>query len=384
MKKTIYTGVLGMFLLGACGNHTDHEAGNHGGCDHAAGEHRHEEGNGDGIVLSKEEARAAGITSEVIQAGTFRQVIKTGGQVLASQGHEATAVATIAGVVSFPGRLLEGMDVSRGAPLLTVSARNMADGDPVQRARVAYETAKKEYERMKPLAESRIVSRKEFSRAERDYEDARIGYEAVAGNHAAGGQVITSPLSGFVKSISVREGDYVEIGRPLVNITQSRRLFLRAEVSEKYYPYLRGISSANFKTPYDDTVYSLSELGGKLLSSGKSSGDNSRYVPVTFEFDNKGDVLPGAFVEVYLLSSPVNHVISLPHAALTEEQGNYFVYLQLDDEHYRKQEVTTGADDGQRVQILSGLAPGDRVVTRGACQVKLASASNVLPSHNHE
>ena len=317
----------------------------------------------------------------MIQAGTFRQVIKTGGQVLASQGHEATAVATIAGVVSFPGRLLEGMDVSRGAPLLTVSARNMADGDPVQRARVAYETAKKEYERMKPLAESLIVFRKEFSRAERDYEDARIGYEAVAGNHAAGGQVITSPLSGFVKSISVREGDYVEIGRPLVNITQSRRLFLRAEVSEKYYPYLRGISSANFKTPYDDTVYSLSELGGKLLSSGKSSGDNSRYVPVTFEFDNKGDVLPGAFVEVYLLSSPVNHVISLPHAALTEEQGVYFVYVQSGPEHFEKREVAIGATDGIRTEILSGLNREEKIVTQGAVSVKLAQSAGALDPH---
>lgn len=80
----------------------------------------------------------------------------------------------------------------------------------------------------------------------------------------------------------------------------------------------------------------------------------------------------------------MNHVISLPHTALTEEQGSYFVYLQLDDECYKKQEVTLGADNGQNVQILSGIASGDRVVTHGAYQVKLASASNVLPAHSHE
>jgi RND family efflux transporter MFP subunit len=376
---------LGLFLLGACNNRsTEEEAHNHEGCNHATEEHQHEEENGDEIVLSKEKAQAAGVKSETIQAGTFHQVIKTGGQVLAAQGDEATAVATIAGVVSFGNKITEGMGVSRGAALLTVSAKNMADGDPVQRARVSYETARKEYERMQSLVQSRIVSQKEFNQAEENYEKARIGYEAMAKSHAAGGQVIASPISGFVKSILVKEGDYVEIGQPLIGVTQSRRLFLRAEVSEKYYPYLRSISSANFKTPHNNTVYALNELGGKLLSFGKSSGDNSYYVPVTFECDNKGDVLPGSFVEIYLLSSPMNQVISLPHAALTEEQGNYFVYLQVDDECYKKQEVTTGVDNGQRVQILSGIAPGDRVVTQGAYQVKLASASNVLPAHNHE
>ena len=46
--------------------------------------------------------------------------------------------------------------------------------------------------------------------------------------------------------------------QPLVSVTQNRRLFLRAEVSEKYYPYLRTISSANFQTPYNNQVYELS------------------------------------------------------------------------------------------------------------------------------
>lgn len=430
MKKIIFIGVLGLFLLGSCGNHSNkeeaknHEGHNHPteakaheGCDHdhdhdhsghkhdehdghdhsSHAGHNHAEDNHDGhnhgteeggssdeIVLSKEKAQAAGVKSEIIQPGTFHQVIKTSGQVLAAQGNEATAVATIAGVVSFRNKVLEGMDVSRGTTLLTVSARNMAEGDPVLKARITYETAKKEYERMQPLVKSQIVSQKDFNQAEQNYENARISYEALSKNHSAGGQAITSPIAGFVKSILVKEGDYVEVGQPLVSITQSRRLFLRAEVSEKYYSYLRSISSANFKTPYDNAVYQLNELGGKLLSFGKSSGDNSYYVPVTFEFDNKGDVLPGSYVEIYLLSSPMSQVISLPHAALTEEQGSYFVYLQLDEECYKKQEVTLGADNGQNVQILTGITPGNRVVTQGAYQVKLASASNVLPAHSHE
>ena len=397
MKKLIFIGVIGLFVLGSCNskntgheghdhetvthNHDEHEGHDHeaeghdheaegadhshegecsGGHDHGkaatsepAGEHSDE------IILPKAKANAAGVKVNAITPAPFQQVIKTSGQVLAAQGDESVAVATVAGVVSFRGKVTEGMSVGRGTPLVTISSHNIADGDPVQRARIAYEVSKKEYERMKSLVKNKIVSDKDFAQAEQNYENARISYEALAKNHSA-------------------------IGQPLVSVTQNRRLFLRAEVSEKYYPYLRTISSANFRTPYNNEVYELNELSGRLLSFGKTSGDNSFYVPVTFEFDNKGEVIPGSFVEVYLLSSQLENVISVPRTALTEEQGIFFVYLQLDEEGYKKQEVTLGADNGKSVQILTGIKPGDRVVTEGAYQVRLASASNAIPAHSHE
>ena len=409
-------GVLGLFILGSCNNKSEH---NHEGHDHAteghnheaeeghkheaeghnhegecSGDHAHDEEAGghsegagahsDEIILPKAKADAAGVKSAIIQPGAFQQVIKTSGQVLAAQGDESVAVATVAGVVSFRGKVTEGMSVGSGTPLVTISSNNIADGDPVQRARITYEVSKKEYERMKTLVNSKIVSDKEFAQAEQAYETARISYEALAKNHSAGGQNITAPIGGYVKSILVKEGDYVTIGQPLVSVTQNRRLFLRAEVSEKYYPSLRTINSANFQTPYNNQVYELKALGGRMLSFGKASGDNSFYIPVTFEFDNKGDVIPGSFVEVYLLSSTMENVISLPRTALTEEQGTFFVYLQLDEEGYKKQEVTLGADNGKSVQILKGVKAGDRVVTEGAYQIRLASASSAIPAHSHE
>lgn len=403
MKKLFFMGILGLFMLGSCNSksHSGHEGEAHGteahdhereGHDHESegeGHEGHDHGNegaahSDEIILPKAKADAAGVEVSVIEPGAFEQVIKTSGQILAAQGDESVTVATVPGVVTFRGKVTEGMSVGKGAALVTISSNNIADGDPVQRARIAYDISKKEYERMKALVKNKIVSDKDFAQAEQNFENARISYEALAKNHTAGGQAVTSPISGFVKNILVKEGDYVNIGQPLVSVTQNRRLFLRAEVSEKYYPYLRSINSANFSTPYNNKVYELRELDGRMLSFGKAAGENSFYVPVTFEFDNKGDVIPGSFVEVYLLSAPMENVISLPRTALTEEQGLFFVYLQLDEEGYKKQEVTLGADNGKSVQILSGVKAGDRIVTSGAYQVKLASASNAIPAHSHE
>ena len=97
-------------------------------------------------------------------------------------------------------------------------------------------------------------------------------------------------------------------------------------------------------------------------------------------------ILSGAFVEVYLLSAPIEKALVLPITSLTEEQGAYFVYIQLDEDGYKKQEVQIGANNGKDVQILSGIKAGDRVVTEGAYQIKLAANSNIIPeghSHSH-
>ena len=361
----------------------DHEAevdGAHVHDEHAEGEAAH----GDEIILTPEKAKAAGVVVKDIQLGTFRQVIRTSGEVLAAQGDEATVVATTVVIVSFPTPMVEGKSVGKGSNLMVVSARNLAEGEPAERARIAYEAAKDEYDRAQKLVDSGIVSKKEFATIKETYENARLGYEALVSQAGKTGQRILAPISGYVKTCLVKEGDYVTVGQPLMTLTQNRRLFLRAEVSERYYKYLPGVVSANFKTPYDDRVYALDELHGRVLSYGKSTDDSLFYLPITFEFDNRVDVVPGSYVEIYLLSGEMKDVMVLPKTAITEEQGVNFVYLQVDAEGYKKQEVKLGADNGREVQVLSGVHAGDKVVVEGAYHVKLASASNAIPAHTHE
>lgn len=383
MKRIIFISIIGAFILGSCHDHAGH---NHGeeGHDHEAEVACPEQSHSDEIIFPEAQAKAAGVIVETIRPKTFHQVIPTSGQIMAAQGDETTVVANVAGVVSFRSPVTDGMSIRKGMPLIILSSQNMVEGDPVQRAKIDYDIARKEYERAKSLVENKIVSEKDFNAIKQTYENARISYEAVAKNQTAGGQAVTAPISGYIKSCLVNEGDYVTIGQPLVSITQNRRLYLRADLSERYYSYLKNITSANFETPYDNNVYSLDNLNGRLLSYGKAAGNNSFYIPVTFEFDNRGEIIPGSYVSVYLLSNPIQDALVLPRSALTEEQGLHFIYLQLDAEGYRKQEVKLGADNGKEVQILSGLHAGDKVVTVGAYQVKLAGATNAIPAHSHE
>ena len=60
-------------------------------------------------------------------------------------------------------------------------------------------------------------------------------------------------------------------------------------------------------------------------------------------------MIPGSYVRCICSQMEMPDVLALPVTALTEEQGLYFVYLQLDEEGYKKQEVTLGASDGKEV-----------------------------------
>ena len=135
---------------------------------------------------------------------------------------------------------------------------------------------------------------------------------------------------------------------------------------------------------YDNTVYSTKELNGQLLSYGKTLGGNSSLLPVYFFLTNNGSLIPGQAVEVYLKSRPIENALILPLSALIEEQGNFFVYAQVAGESFDKREVETGAQDGVSVQIISGLNPGERIVTKGGYLVKLATQSGSVPAHGHE
>lgn len=386
MKKTYFLmGALAMSLLCACHHHEHGEEGH----DHEAeateadAHGEHEGHHADEIILTAEKAKAAGLQVEAVRPGKFRQVVKTGGQILAAQGEETTVVAPTSGVVRFARTLVPGTSVGRGTTLFRLSSDKLQGGDPVERARIAYQNAKAEYERALPLAEKQIVSQKELQALQTAYEDARVAYEAVASGHSQEGLTVTAPAGGYVKNVAVKEGDYVNMGQALATLSGDKKLQLTADVSERHYAFLNQIASARFKTPYDDAIYDLDSLHGRVLSYGRASDGALAYVPVSFEFDNAGNIVPGAYVDVFLLGQEREGLISVPVSALTEEQGLYFVYLQEDKEVFRKQEVKTGAEDGRRVEILAGLKTGDRVVTQGAMHVKLASASNAIPAHTH-
>lgn len=376
----------------ADGKEHDHEHVNEGHA-HDANEHsksdiehhHHDEdfAFGDEIIIAARKAAAAGIQVEELKPRDFNHVINCSGRLVAPQGREATAVAPSSGVVRFERSCTEGVHIGKGERLVGIAVNATAQNDPLREAQIAYEAAKREYERIAPLAESKIVTAAELARSQETYQLAKLRYESLSKLGKGGIQEVLAPISGYIKSVLVQEGDYVQQGQALMQISQNKELVLRAEVGERYFEDLSQVRTANFKTAYSDQVYQLDSLSGKLLSVGQTAGANSFFVPVTFSFLNKNNLLAGSLVEVQLLCRPKSNCLVLTRTALSEEEGQFFVYVRLDAEGYKKQKVSLGQSNGKEVVILEGLEAGDQVVTKGSILVKLSSATATIPAHTH-
>ena len=343
-----------------------------------------------GAVFPKEKSWSVDFATEEAVLEPFGQVIRATSRVQPSQEEVFTVSALTDGVVSIGAKaLVEGREVHKGETLCIVKGSGTADENlatKYARAEADYNFARIEYERKKALASDRIVSESELRQAEAAFEIAKAVFENLKGNFDASGQSAKSPIEGFVTSVTVSNGQFVRAGDPIATVSRSRSLLVVAEIQPRYSACLKDICGATFKDMDSGRIWTLDELGGKVVSYGKSVSSDSPLIPVTFSVPNKGGFIPGSFLQTRIITRSETPAITLPTTSLIEEQGNYFVYRQLTPEYFEKTPVTIGASDGLRTEIRSGLSAGERVVSKGAMFVKLAQASGALDphaGHNH-
>lgn len=336
-------------------------------------------------AFTKEQSWKIDFATQLPEVKPFGQVIKTTALVQPSSGSERVVVAKTGGIVNISsGNLLAGKDVAAGERLFTISGSSFENNLSVRYAEAKnnYDKALANYERMKALAEDKIVSQRDLLEAGNTYSNAEAIYSNLRSNFTAEGQSVSSPVTGFIRQVFVENGAYVEAGQPLVTVSQNKSLVLTADVAQRYAPVLSGIVSANIRNTVSGDFYTLEELNGKILSYGKAANTNNFLIPVNLEIDNTGTFIPGNFVEVYLKTLSGTHVTVIPNTSLLEEQGNYFVWVQITPELFEKRLVVTGISDGINTQIEKGLSPDERIVSRGAIMIKLAQATGTLDAHS--
>ncbi|HNW68394.1 MAG TPA: efflux RND transporter periplasmic adaptor subunit [Bacteroidales bacterium] len=338
------------------------------------------------IQFTKEQSWQTDFATDYPQVIPFGQVIQTVAQVQSAQGEEMVVVAKTNGILQYIAPdIFEGKEVAKSTPLFAVSSNELADNNMAVRLNEAQNNlnlAKQNYDRAKSLVDSKIVSQKEFMEITNAYENAKIVYENLSKNYGSNGERITSPIGGYIKQIMAANGSYVSVGQPIAIVTQNKNLILKADIPQKYAAYLPSVYSANIADPTSDQVYSLEELNGKIVSYGRSVSGDNYMLPVTIEISNTGSFTFGGFVDLWLRTRSSEQATVVPKTALLEEQGNYFVFVQLTPELFEKKEVKIGTSDGTLVEIVSGLSPEQRIVTRGAIMVKLAKASGTLDAHS--
>ncbi len=364
-----------LMALISCGRSANDDELAHHHHDHAEGEAEFQSE----ITLSEDAAKMFGLEVETVEPSDFHEVIPVSGQIVDSPSNTWIVSAPTNGIVHYGSGIALGAEIKGGSVIARISSQGLTGGNANEVARVELQAAEAELERLRPLYAERIISAQTFNEAKAAYEKAKAAYSS----SAASGNAI-SPRGGVITQVLVSEGQNVEVGEPLAVVSDARQLTLRADLPEKYYGVASHITTANIQLPHCDESHPLSELNGHRTTNATATGQLKGYMPIYFTFDNDGHVMPGSYVKVNLLGATRSNIISLPIEALSEQQGKFFVYRQIDEDCYEKMPVEIGQNDGVRVEIKSGLQPGQNIVVKGATAVRLAESSGAVPEgHTH-
>lgn len=370
--------VVSMISFPSCGVHS-HEEGE-------TPEHKEEipdeKGQHDGSIHMKpEDASRYGVVCMEITQGEFREAVKTMAEILPAASDVATASAPTSGVVTLAGGITRGVQVKAGQIIGRVKSSGISGGDVNAVGKVAVENAKRELDRLAPLLEDGLITKKEYNDALAAYNSAKASYSP----QAASGTVV-APRGGVITDIPSGEGAYVNTGDAVAVISGSGKLTLRALLPARNATMLPVLSGVVI-TPHgnEGEAVDLLEYEGRLLSSSASSAESPGYIPVYYSFSNAAPVVAGSAAEVYLRGIARQNVLSVPVSAIAEQMGEKFIFVKTGDHEYEKRNVKTGASDGENVEILSGLEAGENVVVKGTSFIRLAEQSTVVPEgHSHD
>lgn len=339
------------------------------------------------ISFLKEQAWKIDFQTAPVVLGKVYDVVNTSGVWMPSPGSVKSLIAKSNGVVGFTvNNLTEGTEVKKGQLLISLSSQGLTSNNlitEIANAKVNFEQVKSEYERKKELYESKIVSKSEFEKVESNFLIAKSTYQSLSAGVSGSGKQIRAPFDGFIKSISVSNGDYVEQGSALVSIGTHQSRILQTQLAPAYGLTMDNLHGLWYQTK-EGQWSNVASSGGSILSIGKDVDSENPFIYVYAKINEEIDMPEGSFTQVQIAMGNATQNTMIPVNALLEDYGSYSVIVQLSGESFERRPIKTGNRNGENVEVLQGLEVGEIVVTKGAYQVKMASMSGSTPAHGHE
>ena len=175
--------------------------------------------------------------------------------------------------------------------------------------------------------------------------------------------ILRAPIAGTVISRKATEGLAVpQGGDPLIEIGDPSALWVVADVFERDLPLVYRDARAHVELP------SLQQaLDGKVVSIGTVVAAGSRTAPVRIAVAaNARPLHPGMYGRADITLAPTTGTLTLPTEAVLLKGRDTVVYVERNPTTFERRTVVVGAPINGRVQVISGVAPGDRIVVRGA------------------
>lgn len=340
----------------------------------------HEEEFSAGISFLKEQQWKIDFATEPVRVKELRGSIPVTGEILARPENYAKVVSPLSGIIlsgNNPSLKNRGSFVRKGETLISISPSADA-GSNVLKLKSDYLLSKSELERVQKLFEMKAVPRKRLDEARFDFESKQASYISLNKQIkiTQNEYLVTSPIDGFIESINFSAGSQIAPGQELFTIINPSRLVLQANIPSAKFEQAESSDDASFKVEGLRSEYSINELNGRKISTGASINTENRTVPVYFEFSNpQNKIKVGMYAEVFIKINQPGNYLTIPSTAIVDEDGLHTAYVQVEGEAFERRILKTGMADNGYIQVIEGLKEGERVVTKGAYQVRLAALS---------
>lgn len=174
-----------------------------------------------------------------------------------------------------------------------------------------------------------------------------------------GSAAITAPYDGIISQVNISGGDSVRQDQPLLSMFDNRNFYTTISVDEMDVTSLKIGQKANIKVNafpdanFTGTVKDISQQG--TYSNGVSTFN------VTVYFDKINSAKSGMSTDVSIVTASKDNVLAVPMEAIRDVNGKRFVILSQNNKNKKMKEVKIGINNGKDVEILEGLAAGDKV-----------------------
>jgi RND family efflux transporter MFP subunit len=327
------------------------------------------------VDLTPDEEKSLGLQAVEVKKRTIKRELRSVGKVAEAENQQSTISARIGGRLDKLLVRFTGENVSKGQAVASIYSPEIVSS--AEEYRLALENLEKlgrtaSPDAIEPAKELVAASKRRLELWGLSQEQIREIEKGDAKVHLA----IFATAGGTVTDRKVTEGQYVKEGDVLYVLSDLSRVWVLAEVYESDLPSIRIGEMAGL-----EIEGSTRKLQGRVNFIDPMVNQQTRTIPIRIEVANYGMQLrPGMFVQVLFKGSPQADVLSVPRTAVVDTGMHKIVYVAKGNGSYESRAIEIGPAGEDFYPVLSGLKPGERVVTQGAflvdSQTRLTSGSS--------
>jgi membrane fusion protein (multidrug efflux system) len=274
---------------------------------------------------------------------------------------DVRVAADTAGRVEWIG-FKEGDRIKEGELLakIDVSALKAA----LDKAEAALKLADDLYQRRKQLFERKIINQEELDRAETERALAEGSFKQVKVEYERG--FTKAPITGVINYLFVDEGEFTDKGKPMADIVNVDKIKVNVNVPELDVRYLKvGQTVAVRVDAFQDR-----QMRGTIDFVAYKADPATKTFHVKVIIDNQThEIRPGMIARVVFLKRIIPDALSAPIFALVDKGGERLLFVEKDGVVHARA-ISIGVIEGDRVQIIKGLEPGDHLIVTGQKEVE--------------